>query len=553
VTALVALLRDGKRSQRGSVLSGVLIMTAFIAIISGALMTELSTNFLLSRVLLNRVAAQATVNSATELAISQLQTTPLVAGCPSLGVASLNGLTAAVTYAGCKPVVDSRSPQFVKVASSSAYNVDGSHAIIPRAGADIYIVGSSSGYVSQFEFGSTTHAWSSQLAGSVSAPPLVMPDLGDSDAGDLANLIPLSVSSNPPPGCQAGGCVALLAQDLGSRPDSECYMAADGPVTTQPAQAVNHPTVAFFGDQTGALFAYSATETGNCASLATASSDGQPVVAGPLVFPGPVNGSTRTDEVYAVTSDGSSSSLRRYVYTTKQNEAPTLTEVSSLALPASNARGLAVDGATLPAQVAVSFSSGILALVQLQAGFGMQTVATGQVNSAVSDAPYWCHCPGEANVIAVAGTNGGLFLLNPSLAVQATLPGGGPSIVTSPNSDAVGDWFFGAADGYVHEVQQVAGQSSLIQVATFGPFGSSVTSSVEVGGCPAGICIYSGTVGGTADLVSLDARDAIFTSCISAAPPACSGANPRLRASVEVGVAGSPGTVHVEGWTYYSG
>jgi hypothetical protein len=553
LSALVALLKDRKRAQRGSVLSGVLIMTAFVAIISGALMTELSTNFLLSRVLLNRVAAEATVNSATELAISQLQTTPLIAGCPALGVARVNGLTAAVTYAGCKPVVDSRSPQFVKVASSTAYNVDGSHAIIPRAGADLYIVGSSSGYVSQFEFGGTAPLWSEHLGGSVSAPPLVMPDLGDPDAGDIVNLIPLSVPSNPPPGCQAGGCVALLAQDVGSIPDGECYMAANGPVTTQPAQAVNHPTVVFFGDQTGALFAYSATEAGNCASLAAAASDGQPVVAGPLVFPGPVNGNTRTDEVYAVTSDGSSSFLRRYTYTTKPNEAPALTEVSDSAPLPPNARGLAVDSATLPAQVAISFGSGNLAVVQLQAGFGMQTVATGAVGSAVADAPYWCHCPGGANLIAVAGTNGGLFLLNPSLAVQATLPAGGPSIVTSPNSDSVGDWFFGAADGYVHEVQQVAGQSSLIQVATFGPFGSSVTSSVQLGGCPVGICIYSGTLGGTADLVSLDARDATFTSCISAAPPSCSGANPRLRASVEVGVAGSPGTVHVEGWSYYSG
>ena len=42
---LRALLSDRRRSQRGSVLSGVLIMVAFLAIISGALMTELSTNF----------------------------------------------------------------------------------------------------------------------------------------------------------------------------------------------------------------------------------------------------------------------------------------------------------------------------------------------------------------------------------------------------------------------------------------------------------------------------------------------------------------------------
>ncbi|HXJ49556.1 MAG TPA: hypothetical protein VNF91_10345, partial [Candidatus Acidoferrum sp.] len=70
---LLALLRDRQRSQRGSVLSAVLIMVAFLAIISGAITTELSTSFLLSQNLLNRVNTESTVNSAAELGIDQLQ------------------------------------------------------------------------------------------------------------------------------------------------------------------------------------------------------------------------------------------------------------------------------------------------------------------------------------------------------------------------------------------------------------------------------------------------------------------------------------------------
>jgi hypothetical protein len=65
VNKLRALLADGRLSQRGSVLSGVLIITAFLAIISGALMTELSTNFLLSNALVNRVSTEAIPGQAS--------------------------------------------------------------------------------------------------------------------------------------------------------------------------------------------------------------------------------------------------------------------------------------------------------------------------------------------------------------------------------------------------------------------------------------------------------------------------------------------------------
>src|SRR5207244_9770895 len=105
MTAVLALLKDRRRSQRGSVLSGVLIMTAFIAIISGALMTELSTNFLLSHTLLNRVANEATENSAIELSLSQLQSTQLNAPCPALVPATVNNQTASATYLSCWPAL----------------------------------------------------------------------------------------------------------------------------------------------------------------------------------------------------------------------------------------------------------------------------------------------------------------------------------------------------------------------------------------------------------------------------------------------------------------
>jgi len=69
LTAIRSLLGDRRRAQQGGVLSGVLIMVTFLAIIAGALMTELSTHFLISHVLVNRVGNEATVNSAMELAL----------------------------------------------------------------------------------------------------------------------------------------------------------------------------------------------------------------------------------------------------------------------------------------------------------------------------------------------------------------------------------------------------------------------------------------------------------------------------------------------------
>jgi hypothetical protein len=53
-------------------------------------------------------------------------------------------------------------------------------------------------------------------------------------------------------------------------------------------------------------------------------------------------------------------------------------------------------------------------------------------------------------------------------------------------------------------------------------------------------------------MVALDARHALMTACLSTALGVCTGANPRLSAQVEVGVAGDKQLVHVQGWSYTS-
>jgi hypothetical protein len=92
----------------------------------------------------------------------------------------------------------------------------------------------------------------------------------------------------------------------------------------------------------------------------------------------------------------------------------------------------------------------------------------------------------------------------------------------------------------------------MVQASKYGPFLGQVMSSVQVGGCPTGICIYLGAMNSNAFMVALDARHAQLIACLSSAPPACSSDNPRLSAQVEVGIAGSPQTVHIQGWSYYS-
>ena len=191
-----------------------------------------------------------------------------------------------------------------------------------------------------------------------------------------------------------------------------------------------------------------------------------------------------------------------------------------------------------------------MAMVQLDSRAGMALTDTTALAGGIAGNPYWCHCPGSTNLIGVGAGNGTLYVLDTNLATDSSYAGGHP-IGTSPAADPMGDWYFGADDGQLYEVQK-QGTPSMVRVASYGTAGGPIGSSPVVGGCSVGICVYLGSSDDAAYMVGLDARRAVLTSCISASPPACSGANPRLWTNVVVGVAGSPQTVHVEGWSYYS-
>lgn len=541
-----ALLTDRRRAQRGSVLSGVLILVAFLAIIAGALMTELSTNLLLSRALVNRVGNEATVNSAVETALDRLQNTPLVSGCPNLGPLTLNGRTAATSYLKCTPIVDSNSTPLQQLAASSApFNADGTHAVLPTLGRNDYLVGDSGGNVFDYRFDTMALLWTRALGGSVTGPPAEIIDVNNQ--GQVSDLIPVaSPRPGPNPGCgPANFCVAFIEDGGNSNHSIECLMQASAVVTAQPAAGVANPDVAFFGDGKGQLFAYDPTDGGGCEQQDSASiPGGRAVVAGPVVFAG----SGGTDHLYVVVSDGTSSQLWHYTY----KESSGLVAISSLALPAARAVGIAVEPGTLPSRVAITFAGGQVALAQIQANFGLSLLASRSVATNIDGAPYWCQCPG-GDQIGVGGRNGALYLFDTSLNPTASYPAGGPAISTNPTADSAGDWFFGGTDGAVYEVQRPTGQATMVLGARFGSAGGAINSSPFLGACHTSwICVYVGSADSTIDVVPLDARRAVITACISTSPPACSGVNPRLWTSIEVGSASSSGTVLVGGWSYYS-
>jgi len=204
-----------------------------------------------------------------------------------------------------------------------------------------------------------------------------------------------------------------------------------------------------------------------------------------------------------------------------------------------------------PARLAITFSGGTVSIIQVNSGFDPRLSLTSSVGAGIGTAPYWCAvCPG-GNLIGVGGTNGVLYVLDTNLNLVASFTGAS-RVGTTPAADAAGDWYFAADDGNVYEVQRPAAGTTMSLAATFGAASEPITSSPLLGSCPAGICIYIGSMDGNAYLVPIDARDAVLTACISTSPPACSGMNPRLWTHVQVGVAGNNQLVHVQGWSYYS-
>jgi hypothetical protein len=137
-------------------------------------------------------------------------------------------------------------------------------------------------------------------------------------------------------------------------------------------------------------------------------------------------------------------------------------------------------------------------------------------------------------------------------------PDGFPAITSTPMADVNGDWYFGASDGSVYDVEIPVSGVQMFKAGKFGP-GGAISSSPSVGACPNGLvgpCMYFGSsIDGSYFARIGSTRVSDLRSCVTSTPgsTACA-ANPRLWARVQVGPAsvwGSTG-VYVQGWSYYS-
>ena len=535
------LLWAGRRSQRGSVLSGVLIITAFIAIISGALMTELSGNLLVSRTLLDRVNNEATDDSAVEVALSQLQAASLNSPCPNGATASVNNTTASTSYLRCWATM--RQTQLTAVGGGgSAFPVDGVHGT--ANGLDDYVVGDNGGTLYDVQFGHASPRWSVSAGTAVTATPLIIPLPGS--ASQVLDVVPVAGHV-----CGAENCLNVFLDTPGSTspPTALCVApGVDGTIQAQPGASPTQAGLVYFA--TGpALFATDVSQPSQqqCDFESSATIPNNELLqAQPIALVCTKGSCSGGDYVYTVVGTASATHLLAWTYSKSS-----LKLVQSYALPWGNVSGVAVSGTTSPVTMAITFGNGEVELAQVSSTGSVSLGAQAPTGTTVSDAPFWCHCPG-GDQIGVAGQNGALYLYNSSLQAIATYPAGGSAIITTPAADGAGNWYFGANDGYVHEVQQVQGQANMAQVDTFGQIGHT-TSAPVLSSCSIGICIYLGSSNDSAYLVPLDSRRAIISACISTTPPACSGDNPRLWAKVAVGGYLTPQAVHVEGWSYYSG
>lgn len=551
-------------------LSALLIVVAFMSILIGALMTELTSSFLASGVVVTRVTTEATVTSAVELGISQLQSRSVPASCAkdsgSPQFLTLNGSPGYVIHA-CSAIV----PDLATPLAAGAFAVDGLHDI--TAGRNRYLVSDASGLLFSYAFGQTAATWSIPTGGPLTATPLTKPDSN----GRVDVLVP----SARPGGSCAGHCVELFA-DSGGAPTFRCNMAASAPITGQPAAEVgaggtlHFPGYVFFGDISGRLYVYDATAGANCQQVVDPASLGGRVVGSPMVFPGTVSRkgqvTTVTDEIFVLTTSGNSTLLHEYLYSEDSEGETSLDQVDTENLAVGgNAVGYDTSS-TVPTvgstiSLVVAGPTGRLAMGRIQinaikggAGYTPSAGPNTTVPGAISRPPYWCHC--SPDLIGVGSTNGFLYLLSPTMAVTWTYDGladGRPAINTTPAADANGDWYFGAEDGYTYDVEIPLVGKQMFKAASFGP-GGAIRSSPVVGGvadgCGSGPCLYFASVSSGSYFVRLGATRIIdLRACISAASGSTTcAANPRLWARVEVGspaVVGAQG-VYVQGWSYYS-
>src|SRR5450759_4906219 len=427
---LKLLLRDRRRRQRGSVLSAILIIVAFLSILIGGLLTELTGAFTVSRDLVTRVNTEATVTSATELGIHNLQAGPVPAVCThdNRGPWSLtlNGQAAIVSQT-CSGII----PEQTSSLGAGLYNVDGIHDIL--AGRNRFLVTDASGHLFSYPFGQSTPSWSIALGGTPTASPLITPD----PDGSVDILVPVAKNAA---GC-AGHCVVALKERGAGVPTFSCYLAATATVNARPGAevtaggSVNFPGYVFFGDS-GRLYAYDASSGGDCPQLDSAGLGGR-VAGAPLVFPGQASGNTVSDEVFVLVTSSTGTSLQHWRYTETNDEGnwegngktnPSgLSQVgNSLVLSGANAVGYGISstvpasGTTLSLAVA---TSGRLDVARIAVGSGVYTMSLGPTmvlpfGAVTTRAPYWCNTPcgvGGQDLIGVGATDGLLYLFNRSL------------------------------------------------------------------------------------------------------------------------------------------
>jgi len=229
--SLQVLLGDRRRRQRGSVLSALLIIVAFLSILIGALLTELTDSFVVSRDLVAKVKTQATVTSGAELAINKLQSDVQNGAVPTNcardsrsapSMPTLNGHPATVTQT-CTAIL----PEQATSLRLGVYNVDGIHDTV--AGRNRYLIADNTGRLSSYPFGQTAQSWSIGLGGAPAAPPVTAVD----PDGSVNILVPVAKSG---PGC-GGHCVVAFNERSGNVPKFSCNLAANNAMGNAPAAA----------------------------------------------------------------------------------------------------------------------------------------------------------------------------------------------------------------------------------------------------------------------------------------------------------------------------
>jgi hypothetical protein len=531
-----------------------------LSILIGALTSQLSSSLLLGRSLASRAAREATVQSAINWDIYQLQHRTVPAVCardtigPSSPTSQINGSWATVTQSTCTAIVPDQKISL----DSGNYPVDGTY----DSSRNAYVVADLSGNLRSYPFGQTAATWVVPLGGSPTGPALVT-------SNSLA---------------MPGGSGVAFYDYSGSQPIFRCNLGPSGRVAGSPARgSSNFPRYTFFADAAQRLYAYNAPAGGGCSQLPVPVGAllGSPVGA-TLVFQGAVtNGRgllTKIDDIFVLTTTSTSTYLEHWQYSeSADNDNDCFgPDCTSYAMTRFNyqsltgalggqATGYALSSATPPLSLVAASRGGGLAIVRIGSGTGysMSGGPSTSVPGSITGSPYWCssvyafgrgYCPGQ-DLIGVGSTNNTFYVYSSGLNLPPYQFSGPAAINSTPVADAYGDWYFGADDGNVYDVEVPASGSQLFMAAKFGPGGAVGSSPIEAP-CQSGAarCVYFGTSTWSYFALIGDTRTMDMRACVTNGRGSASCANnPAVWARVTVGPgAGNPSGVSVRGWSYYS-